>query len=378
MTENKKIKILETIRQGSIGGGETYLMNLVLNLDKSKYEPVVLAFTDGEMIRRLRSEGIECYVIPTETPFDVRKYPAVMKLIAKLNPDIVHFHGSRAGTNTLIPAKLKRKPVIYTVHGWSFHTGTAASVQKGRILAEKFLVRNCNKTVCGSEADINNGKRLLKAGDYRLIHNSIDSDKYTPAPKNERVLSELGLKNDDFTVCFIARVTFQKDPLTFVRGVKTVLEKRPEIRIVMIGDGELKEEVMAEARKVNVYDSIIFSPFRTDVRDVLASVDVFVLPSLWEVIPLAMLEAMAMEKICIATRIEGTTEALNHNENGLLFNPGKPGELAEQIITAYDNKELSERLRKNARETVVKYFDLRKLVKANEMLYAEIYDGSGK
>lgn len=368
-----KIKILETIRQGSIGGGETYLMNLVLNLDKSQFVPVVLAFTDGEMISRLRAEGVKCFVIPTETPFDIRKYPQVISLISRENPDIVHFHGSRAGTNTLLPAKIKKKPVIYTVHGWSFHTGTAAAVQKGRIIAEKFLVSRCDKVVCGSEADIKNGKKFLKAGDYLLIHNSVDTEKFSPATKNKRVLSELGIKEDDFTVCFIARITYQKDPLTFIRAVKLVKEKRPEIKFVMIGDGDLKDTALAEADKLGVRNSIIFSPFRTDVVQVLASVDVFVLPSLWEVIPLAMLEAMAMEKICIATGIEGTTEALTHNENGLLFNPGDFAGLAEQIIMVYEQRDLAEKLRKKARETVVNSFDLKKLVKANEELYRKIY-----
>ncbi len=373
-----KIKILETIRQGSIGGGETYLMNLVLNLDKNRFEPVVLAFTDGEMIRRLRSEGIECRVIPTETPFDVRVYPKVMKLISEINPDIVHYHGSRAGTNTLIPAKIKGRPVIYTVHGWSFHTGTSAGVQTGRILAEKFLARLTDIIVCGSEADINDGKKELNVDKFRLIHNSIDTSRFVPAPKNEKVLNELGLKENDYTVCSMARITFQKDPLTFIRAAKIVREERPQIKFLMIGDGELKEEVIAEARKLNIYDSVIFSPFRTDVKDVLASVDVFVLPSLWEVIPLALLEAMAMEKLCIATNIKGTTEALVHKENGLLFNPGKPEELAEQIIAAYDDKDLSLKLRKNARETVVKSFDLKKLVRANETLYSDISEKSRK
>lgn len=375
---NDKIKILETIRQGSIGGGETYLMNLVLNLDKSRFNPIVLAFTDGEMISRLRSEGIKCFVIPTETPFDIRKFPKVISLISEECPDIVHFHGSRAGTNTLIPAKIKGRPVIYTVHGWSFHTGTASAVQKGRILAEKFLVRFCDKVVCGSEADIKNGRRMLKAGDYRLIHNSIDTEKFSPAPKNSQVLSEFGFKENDFIVCFLARVTYQKDPLTFIRAVRLVHEKRPEIKFIMIGDGDLKDAVYAEAKKIGVRHSVIFSPFRTDVKEVLASIDVFVLPSLWEVIPLALLEAMAMEKICIATRIEGTTEALIHKENGLLFNPGDYTGLAEQIITAYKEKKLSAGLKKKARETVVNSFDLKRLVRANEELYLEINKGGNR
>src|ERR1700754_2762062 len=92
MTENRKIRVLECIRQGKIGGGETHLLDLVENLDKSQFEPVVLSFTDGPMIKRLGDMGIKTHIIHTEKPFDFTKWKAVKKLLIDEKIDLVHAH----------------------------------------------------------------------------------------------------------------------------------------------------------------------------------------------------------------------------------------------------------------------------------------------
>src|SRR5690348_7762735 len=117
----KKIRILEGIRQGKIGGGESYLLSLVENLDRDRFEPVVISFTDGPMVERLRSQGITTYVIYTETPFDVRVWKRVQKVMADESIDLVHAHGTRAASNMFWAAKKKGLPFIYTCHAWSFH-----------------------------------------------------------------------------------------------------------------------------------------------------------------------------------------------------------------------------------------------------------------
>ncbi|HXB90916.1 MAG TPA: glycosyltransferase, partial [Puia sp.] len=96
MQKGKKIRILEGIRQGKIGGGESYLLGLVEHMDRSRFEPVVLSFTDGPMVERLRAKGIPAHVIHTEKPFDVRVWGKVKSLLEREEIDIVHAHGTRA------------------------------------------------------------------------------------------------------------------------------------------------------------------------------------------------------------------------------------------------------------------------------------------
>lgn len=372
----KRIKVLETIRQGSFGGGETYLYNLVSGLDKERFEPVVLSFTEGAMVDNLRKDGIKTHVIHTLKPFDFKKFGQVKQIITDENIDLLHAHGTRASTNTLIPASSKKIKRIYTVHGWSFHTGNNVLVTKSRILSEKFLTGKANITICGSKGDIRQGKKYCKNGNYKLVYNSIDTSKYDPKLNIKNLRSEFGFGESDFIVSDIARLTFQKDPLTFIRAIPIVSEKVKNVKFFMVGDGELKEDILALTNKLNVQDKIVFSPFRSDVKELLNLSDVFVLPSLWEVVPLGLLEAMSMEKACIATNIDGTNEALNDNENGLFMEPNSYEQLAEKIILLAENKELKKSLGEKARKTVVEKFDLKELVGKNELIYEELYNSN--
>src|SRR5947208_2481009 len=139
MFMRKKIKILEGIRQGKIGGGESYLLSLVENLDRNLFEPVFLSFTVGPMVERLKNKGIKVYVIHTEKPFDFTVWKKVKNLIEKEQIDIVHAHGTRANSNMFWAARKAGVPLIYTCHAWSFHLDQNPLKKKLRVLSEDFL-----------------------------------------------------------------------------------------------------------------------------------------------------------------------------------------------------------------------------------------------
>src|SRR3712207_6347900 len=115
----KKIKVLEVIRQGEIGGGESHVLDLIQCLDSTKVTPIALAFTGGHMIDTLRAEGITCYVVDTQKAFDRRVQQTIQQIVKSEQIDLIHAHGSRAASNMLWTAKRMKIPFIYTVHGWS-------------------------------------------------------------------------------------------------------------------------------------------------------------------------------------------------------------------------------------------------------------------
>src|SRR5215831_11294610 len=135
----KKIRVLETIRQGKIGGGESHLLDLVENLDKSIFEPVVLSFTDGPMINRLQSMGIPTHIIHTERPFDFTKWGKVKQFLQDEKIELVHAHGTRANSNVIWASRKLGLPVVYTIHGWSFHDDQPFLLKKLRVMGEKYL-----------------------------------------------------------------------------------------------------------------------------------------------------------------------------------------------------------------------------------------------
>ena len=146
-----KLKVLEVIRQGQIGGGESHLLDLIHFLDKEKVEPICLSFTDGEMIKRLTQMGTACHVINTEKPFDIKVQGQIIKLLQDEHIQLVHAHGSRAASNILYPVRKLHIPLIYTVHGWSFHDDQSYIVRKLRGWSEKIICSSASQVICVSE-----------------------------------------------------------------------------------------------------------------------------------------------------------------------------------------------------------------------------------
>ena len=369
----KKIRVLEGIRQGKIGGGESYLLGLVENMDREHFEPVVLSFTDGPMVDRLRARGIEVHVLYTEKAFDIRIWKKVKNLIAGLDIDIVHAHGTRACSNLFWAARRLQLPMIYTCHAWSFHLDQHPLVKKMRIWSEDFLTSRMDVNICGCEANKNTGKELFRDFDAVVINNSIDAKRFNPYDEYTDIRSELGVGKDELVIVSVARFTSQKQPLKLIRAFARVSSRVPGARLLMIGDGEEKDAAIRLIASLGIGDKVILQPFRTDIPDVLASSDIYVLPSLWEAFPIALLEAMSMGKAVIGTNVDGTPEIIRDRENGLLIEIDElEANLETALLELSSDRELRERLQKNAIESIYNKYTVENLARKNENIYREL------
>lgn len=375
---NSKIKILETIRQGQIGGGESHVLDLVTKLDKSEFEPVVLSFTDGPMVERLTKMGIKTYVVNTLKPFNISTYNAVKKIMREEEIDILHAHGTRALSNTIFPAKSLGLPIIYTVHGWSFHQDQKFPVRNIRELSEKFLTDNVDLTISVSQSNQRDGISRFSMKRSRVVNYGVDLTRYNPDRELKDLRAELQIEPGKTVVGYLVRMTVQKDPFTLVKAVAEVAKTTRDVQFLFVGDGDLKEGAISLANELGVSDMIKFHPFRTDVPEVLNTFDIYTLPSLWEGLPIGMLEAMAMRKAIVATPVDGTKEAIQHERNGLLVPCQDHEALAAAIIRFHESKEFRKVLGDAAQETVKKTFDLEMMVKNNENIYREYIKSSAK
>ncbi len=368
----RKIKILETIRQGQIGGGESHVLDLVKGMNKAEFEPIVLSFTDGPMVERLKSMGIKTYVVETLKPFNLTTYNAVKDILKKEDIDILHAHGTRALSNTVFPAKSLGLPIAYTVHGWSFHQDQPYHIRRMRELSEKFLTDQVNVTISVSQSNQRDGIERFHMKRSRVINYGIDLQRFNPDRPMNDLRTELGIEPGKTVVGYLVRMTVQKDPFTLVRAVAEVAKTTRDIQFLFIGDGDLKQASMDLAKELNVTDMIKFHAFRTDIPEVLNTFDIYTLPSLWEGLPIGMLEAMAMRKAIVATPVDGSKEAILEGQNGLLV-PCKSHEaLAAAILRLHESKEMQRVLGENARQTVESTFDVRMMVQNNENLYREL------
>lgn len=369
----KKIRVLECIRQGKIGGGESHLLNLVEYLDKSRFEPVVLSFTQGPMIDRLQQMGVGTDVIYTERPFDLSKWRRVKELLKEKKVDLIHAHGTRAASNVLWAARSLGIPVIYTIHGWSFHQDQRALLKRMRIAGERYITSRTAVNISVSEANQASGKKNIKGFESVLVNYGIDQTKFSPAGVSKDVRAELGIGAEALLVLFIARFTKQKQPLAMIRAFKEALHAVPDMRLLMVGDGELREEALRLCAGLGLEDRIRFQTFRQDVPDVLAAADIFVLPSLWEGLPIGLLEAMAMGKAIIASDVDGTGEVLKHRENGLLVDTGElvPA-LTKALVQLGRDREMQKKFQQKAIETISGRFNVTRMAREIEAIYTNV------
>jgi glycosyltransferase involved in cell wall biosynthesis len=141
----------------------------------------------------------------------------------------------------------------------------------------------------------------------------------------------------------------------------------------MVGDGEQKEEAIKLIQSLNLQDKVILHPFRQDVPDVLASVDIFVLPSLWEAFPIALLEAMSMGKAVIGTNVDGTPEIIEHEKNGLLIEVnGLEKNIAAALLRLCLDVPLRKRLQLGAVKSIYNTYNVETLARKNEAIYQEL------
>lgn len=365
------INVLEVIRQGQVGGGESHLLDLIAGFD-NRVNPIVLAFTSGQMIEELTQRGVKCYVINTSYPFDMRITKQIKELIINENIQLIHAHGSRAASNVAFIARKLSIPMIYTVHGWSFHQDQSFVIKRLRAWSEKIICSLSKKVICVSESNRITGQETFGLKHAVVIENGINLKKFNPDRAFKDVRKEFGFTNDDFVIGFVSRITAQKSPLDFVKSIALARQKENKVKALLVGQGDMEQETIDTIRQYGLEEHIRTSPFRSDVPDVLNAIDVFCLPSLWEGLSIALLEAMAMKKALVVTPTDGTKEVITHQKSGLIADFGKPEELAECYLTYLHHPEWKERYGEAAMSTIQKRFDSQRVSQQVTEIYYEI------
>ncbi|GAB3801852.1 glycosyltransferase [Spirosoma humi] len=343
-----KVKVLLAIRQGQIGGGESHVLNLVHFLNKEQYEPIVLSFTPGPMVDKLRENGITTYVIEGKSPVNYPMWKQVKALLQNEKIDLIHAHGTRAAMNIIWAAKQCKIPVIYTVHGWSFHSDQSFLVKTARILAERKLTRWSHLTITVSDSNHHTGQQLIKGFQSRVIFNGIDMTRFCRDQPFNDIRASYNIPATHIVVVFMARMTLQKDPITMVQAFKYVADKHQDITLLMIGQGDLDQDVLDAIKQNGLQERVIRDGFRLDVADILHASDIYCLPSHWEGQPIGLIEAMAMGKAVIATHVDGSKELVQDGINGLLIDPQQPKQLAKALERLYTDHSLRQEVAEQA------------------------------
>jgi glycosyltransferase involved in cell wall biosynthesis len=278
-------------------------------------------------------------------------------LLRRERPDILHANSSKAGVLGRLAAALSRVPIrIFTVHGWAFsaHSGIAAALYER---AERLMRPLTTVTICVAESERAAGLAARVCDPQRTI---VISNGVAALAAPDR--------GDDTepTLVTVGRLQRPKDPLTLVRALGRV---RSRFSAMIVGDGPGRPGLEAEIRRLGLERVVMLVGDRSDVDELLARADVFVLSSTSEGLPISILEAMAAELPVVASSVGGVAEAVADGETGLLVPPRDPVRLAAALERLLDDPVLRRRLGANGRERVREHFGLEAFQRAHVDVY---------
>jgi glycosyltransferase involved in cell wall biosynthesis len=364
---------MEMIDRPFLGGGQAIVLALARHLDKDRFEISVCARGGGPLEEEVRKAGLSFTPAPFGGKYSFGLTGTIAGILRREKPDIVHTHGGVAGLYGRMAARKAGIPaVVHTIHGIHYRHYRNLLLRAVYTDLERYCSKFTDAVVFVSEADMAAGRRLrlAKPGKLRLVRNGVDVSILQSEAFARRV-AELrrGTGWGSPVVGTIARLHRQKGIVHLLRAAETILAGRPEGKIVVAGGGELEAPLRREAAALGLDRRFVLLGERADAREIMALFDVFVLPSLWEGLPLVLIEAAALGKPIVATDVEGSREILRDGETGRLVPPGDPAALAAAVRRLLDDPALAARLGARARETIPGRFTIEKMISGYDEIY---------
>lgn len=372
----RKLKVLEMIDRPTLGGGQVHLLTLARHLDKSLFDVEVAAAPGGPLEDAVRALGLPFIPVPVRKSLSGRPAREIAALLRGRGVDILHTHGGVAGlAGRRAAARAGTPVVIHTLHGIHYLHYRNPVLKYLLVLAERRQARRTDAVIFVSRADYDRAahRRLVPYAKMRLIRNGVEAPADDgPGGERRREALRAALKLDGPVVGAIARLHRQKGVEHLLRAAPKILAGNPEAKIVVAGGGPLEDKLRRLATRLGLDRRVLLLGERTDARDLLALFDVCVLPSLWEGLPLVLIEAAMLGRPIVASDIDGVREVLRDGETGLLVPPARPAALAAAVGRLLEDPALAARLGAAARAEIPVEFTLERMVAETQRLYLEL------
>jgi glycosyltransferase involved in cell wall biosynthesis len=359
-------RVLHLITRLPVGGAERLLVDVARNLPKSRYESIVCCIQDrGPLADEVEAAGlrvIELRRMQTKR-FDWGAIGALTTLLRKERIALVHAHLYHANLYGRLAALRARVPAIATVHN------TYTRTKWHRRLLNRWLAAAGARVIAVSDDIRRDVARYDGVPEERItmLQNGIDLSRARSTLSRQEARRRLGLADDGFVLGCLARLEEQK-------GHRYLLEALPAgVRLVIAGDGRLRGALEAQAEQLGLADRVSFLGTRRDVADILAALDAYVMPSLWEGLSLALLEAMAARLPVIASDVGGVSQVAADGAWCLRVPPADVPALAAAIgRLAAESPERRAALGNQARQRVEEAFSLEAMLSRLTRVYDEV------
>ena len=365
-------------RDLGIGGAQENALALAKYLPRAGCPTVVCTFADGPLRAEVEALGVPVHVLAGRRHSVValplflsemrRRRNDLLRLVREHGVGVVQARG--LGTLDFLAATLRargRVQVWWTIENVIFmvrreHQRRNAWLFRPKLAAHRFLYRTLASRVDGVVAVSDDTETAFRSAvGYRgsnmvVVPNGVDVERY-PAPVDRDALrAQLGVGPGDHVMTMVGTFKRQKGHRFLVEAATTVTRAHPELRILLVGDGELREDIGRQVEAAGLGERVRFLGARRDVPELLAASDSFVLPSLWEGLPIALIEAMAGGLPVVATAVSGTSQVMIDGETGWIVPPGDTTALADAIVEVLEDTDRAASMGAAARERVASRF----------------------
>jgi glycosyltransferase involved in cell wall biosynthesis len=364
----RRVKVLQLISSGGYYGAENMLLNLCASQEKARCENSLLLFynvhvPNVEFYERARRRGLSVRMVHCKGRADWRAVRQIEEYIQEDAVDLVHTHGYKADLYGYLAAWRCHKPVVATCHNWV--GGTAALGIYNHL--DRMALKKFNALAAVSDAV---AQRLLAFGvpseKIKTIANGIDVAAF------ERAHPLPLLKAEGSTVVgVVARLDLQKGFEYLLRAARELCKTFPGLKIVIAGEGPDRNRIEEMIQQYGLQSSVVLAGQQSNMPAVYAAMDIFVLPSLNEGLPMTVLEAMAASKPVIATRVGAIPSVIKDGENGLLVAPKDSEGLRNAVASLLNDPERRRQLGDQAHAWVSQNYTS----EAMALKYREMYEG---
>jgi glycosyltransferase involved in cell wall biosynthesis len=347
------MKILHLLSSGGFYGKEAVVLTLCSELGKLGHTAGVGAFLNArapnqEVVNRAHREGLQASMFECAGRVDVRTVSQIREHILSQQIDLIHSHDYKADLYGFLAGRWTGRPVFATCHLW-FGTTFSDRIYSG---LDRFVLRYFDGVIGVAPHIV---ERLHKSWvpkcKVRVIPNGIDFKAFMA--RNELGCGEMC--HGDPTIGIVGRLSRQKGHAVLFAAARGILKRFPEAKFKVVGEGPDRTQLEAMVDQMGIGRNVEFAGFCDDMPALYSGLDLLVMPSLDEGLPIALLEAMAAGLAVIASSVGAIPSVVDHGKSGLLVQPGDVLGLEQAMLELLDDASLRTRLAANARQSVTRF-----------------------
>lgn len=368
MTEIRKIKIMQITHDLNIGGLQRLVVDISKKLDRSRYQVSVCTLREGGQLEdELLKDGINVIKLSPLNGIDYLTFWKLYVILRKERPDIIHTHNTQPFVEGGIAAKMAHITAhIHTDHGRQFPD------KRRYMFAEWALSHFVDQIVAVSENLKNDISKYEKINPEKIkvVINGIDEEKFKKKVDKEKKMKEIGILNSSSPILgFVGRLSPEKGITYLIKAMKPLIKEFPNILLLIAGEGYLLKDLRKESSELDTEHNIRFLGPRSDIHEILGILDIFVLPSLREGLPLVLLEAAAAALPIVVSDVGGVRQVVNDGINGLIVEPQDVNGLYSAIRQLAINNKMRKEFGNKSLDLFENNFTIDKMMRKYDDIY---------